>query len=71
MTFGYEGEETVLDGVDFVVEAGETVALVSATGAGKSTLPKLLLWLYDVDDGAVRVEATTWPCRISGSRSAT
>jgi len=56
VTFGYEGEETVLDGVDFVVEAGETVALVSATGAGKSTLAKLLLWLYDVDDGAVRVD---------------
>ena len=43
MTFGYEGGETVLDGVDSLVEAGETVALVSATKAGKSTLAKLLL----------------------------
>jgi ATP-binding cassette subfamily B protein len=56
VTFGYEGEGTVLDGIDFGVEAGETVALVGATGAGKSTVAKLLLRLYDVDDGAVRVD---------------
>jgi ATP-binding cassette subfamily B protein len=54
--FAYEGEETVLDGVDVEVEAGETVALVGATGAGKSTVAKLLLRLYDVDDGAIRVD---------------
>jgi len=36
--------------------SGETVALVGATGAGKSTVAKLLLRLYDVDDGAVRVD---------------
>jgi ATP-binding cassette subfamily B protein len=56
VTFGYEGEGTVLDGVDFEVEAGETVALIGPTGAGKSTVAKLLLRLYDVDDGAVRVD---------------
>ncbi|VTT86249.1 Transport ATP-binding protein CydC [Halorubrum sp. DM2] len=56
VTFGYEGEETVLDGVDFAVEAGETVALVGSTGAGKSTVAKLLLRLYDVNEGAVRVD---------------
>ncbi|MEY7849965.1 ABC transporter ATP-binding protein [Natrarchaeobius sp. A-rgal3] len=56
VTFGYEGEETVLDGVDFEVDAGETVALVGSTGAGKSTVAKLLLRLYDINDGAVRVD---------------
>jgi len=54
--FAYEGEETILDGIDCSVEAGETVALVGATGAGKSTVARLLLRLYDVDDGAVRVD---------------
>ena len=54
--FAYEGEETVLDGVDVEVEAGKTVALVGATGAGKSTVAKLLLRLYDVDDGAICVD---------------
>jgi ATP-binding cassette subfamily B protein len=51
VTFGYEGEGRVLDGVDFTVEAGETVALVGPTGAGKSTVAKLLLRLYDVGAG--------------------
>ena len=62
VTFGYEGEETVLDGVDFAVESGETVALVGATGAGKSTVAKLLLRLYDVDGSEA-------PVRRSESRS--
>ncbi|AUV80667.1 multidrug ABC transporter ATP-binding protein [Salinigranum rubrum] len=56
VTFGYDGGATVLDGVDFAVDAGETVALVGPTGAGKSTVAKLLLRLYDVTDGAVRVD---------------
>ncbi|WP_435064014.1 ABC transporter ATP-binding protein [Halobaculum sp. EA56] len=55
--FSYEGEDDpVLRDVDFAVDPGETVALVGPTGAGKSTLLKLLLRLYDVDDGAVRVD---------------
>ena len=48
--------ETVLRDVSFTVEPGETVALVGPTGAGKSTLVKLLLRLYDPDRGAVRVD---------------
>ncbi|WP_254839110.1 ABC transporter ATP-binding protein [Natronomonas marina] len=48
--------EVVLDGVDLSVEPGETVAIVGPTGAGKSTVAKLLLRLYDATDGAVRVD---------------
>jgi ATP-binding cassette subfamily B protein len=48
--------ERVIDGVSFVAEPGETVALVGPTGAGKSTVAKLLLRLYDVTEGAVRVD---------------
>ena len=51
-----DAEEEVLSGVSFTADPGDTVALVGPTGAGKSTLLKLLLRLYDVTDGAVRVD---------------
>ena len=65
VSFGYpenalvdpeDAEEDVLRGVSFAADPGDTVALVGPTGAGKSTLLKLLLRLYDVTDGAVRVD---------------
>jgi ATP-binding cassette subfamily B protein len=56
VTFAYDDGETVLDGVDIDADPGETVAIVGPTGAGKSTVAKLLLRLYDVTDGAVRVD---------------
>jgi ATP-binding cassette subfamily B protein len=55
VTFGYE-DEVVIDDVSFAIDGGETLALVGPTGAGKSTVLKLLLRLYDVDEGAVRVD---------------
>jgi ATP-binding cassette subfamily B protein len=45
-----------LRGIDLYIEAGETVALVGQTGAGKSTVMKLLARFYDPDQGAVRVD---------------
>jgi ATP-binding cassette subfamily B protein len=53
--FAY-ADETILTGIDFAVEGGTTVGVVGPTGAGKSTLLKLLPRLYDVDDGAVRID---------------
>jgi len=55
VSFGYD-EEMIIEDVDFTVEGGDTLALVGPTGAGKSTVLKLLLRLYDVDDGAVRLD---------------
>ena len=55
VTFGYD-EETIVRDLDFSVSGGETLALVGPTGAGKSTVLKLLLRMYDVDEGAVRID---------------
>jgi ATP-binding cassette subfamily B protein len=51
--FGHEGDRPVLDGLDLHVAPGESVALVGATGSGKSTVAGLLARLYDADDGRV------------------
>jgi ABC-type multidrug transport system fused ATPase/permease subunit len=55
VTFGYD-EEPVLRDVELDVEAGKTIALVGPTGAGKSTIARLLARLYDVDKGTVRID---------------
>ena len=58
--FEYEKMNPVLIDVDFKVKAGETVAILGATGSGKSTLMHLLQRLYDVDEGrgAIRIGGT-------------
>ncbi|WP_010229526.1 MULTISPECIES: ABC transporter ATP-binding protein [unclassified Pseudonocardia] len=57
VTFRYPGVDTpALDDVSLRVAGGETVALVGATGAGKSTLIKLLARFYDTGEGQVRVD---------------
>ncbi|MFH1765852.1 MAG: ABC transporter ATP-binding protein [Gemmatimonadota bacterium] len=55
VTFGYDGNgaEPVLAGVSFVAEPGETVAIVGATGSGKSTLIHLIPRFYDVTGGRI------------------
>ncbi len=55
VTFGY-GYGPVLHDVDLAVQAGETIALVGPTGAGKSTLARLLARLYDVGEGVVSID---------------
>lgn len=55
VSFAYE-DEAILSDIDFTVEPGETVGVVGPTGAGKTTILKLLLRLYDADTGAVRID---------------
>ncbi|MGW5343967.1 ABC transporter transmembrane domain-containing protein [Streptomyces sp. HUAS TT3] len=55
VVFGYDPERPVLDGFSLTVAAGETVAVVGASGSGKSTVSLLLPRFYDADAGTVRV----------------
>lgn len=55
VAFGYREGDRVLHDVDFTLNAGETVAVVGPTGAGKTSIISLLLRLYDIDEGAIHV----------------
>lgn len=54
--FAYSSEIPVLRDVSLVIEAGQTVALVGPTGAGKSTIANLVARFYDVSDGSVKID---------------
>ena len=57
--FSYRPNDPVLKGVSFKIEPGERVAVIGATGSGKTTTIKLMSRFYDVDSGVVRVGAGT------------
>ncbi|HEY4333755.1 MAG TPA: ABC transporter ATP-binding protein, partial [Ilumatobacteraceae bacterium] len=54
--FGYDPERLVLDGFDVQIPAGTSVAVVGATGSGKSTITRLMLRFYDVIDGGIEID---------------
>ncbi|MEL6384021.1 MAG: ABC transporter ATP-binding protein [Cyanobacteria bacterium J06626_18] len=56
VSFGYKPNEYVLKNLDFTIRPGEKVALVGPTGAGKSSIIRLLCRLYDVNQGAIQLD---------------
>ncbi len=54
--FSYTKERKIIDKVSFEVEAGQCLGIVGHSGAGKSTLANLLIRLYDVTDGEIRID---------------
>ncbi len=55
VSFSYDGEGSVLHDINMTIHAGEKIAIVGYNGAGKTTLTKLLMRLYDVSSGCIRV----------------
>lgn len=56
VTFGYDGEKKTLDGINLSIRAGETIAFVGPSGAGKTTLCSLLPRFYDCDAGSITID---------------
>ncbi|WP_409967498.1 ABC transporter ATP-binding protein [Bengtsoniella intestinalis] len=57
VSFSYaDGDEKVLDSISFCIKKGETAAFIGATGSGKSTIAKLILRYYDVDEGEILID---------------
>jgi ATP-binding cassette subfamily B protein len=55
VTFGYKPEEPILKNIQLTIPQGHTVGIAGPTGSGKTTLIKLLLRLYDVQEGAIKL----------------
>ena len=56
VTFGYEENKTVLNGISLYAKAGQKIAFVGSTGAGKTTITNLINRFYDVPDGKIRYD---------------
>ena len=56
VNFAYEDGKNILDGFDLKLPEGQITAIVGPTGAGKSTLIRLIPRLYDIDSGAIRID---------------
>ena len=83
--FGYNPEKPVIKDFSAVIKPGQKVAIVGPTGAGKTTMVKLLMRFYDVNSGAIKVDGhgypriqpagpaltcSAWCCRIPGCLTA-
>ncbi len=54
--FGYRPDREILKGISFYVPIGKKLAIVGPTGAGKSTISRLMFRFYDVNEGAIRID---------------
>lgn len=58
VSFAYNNNEMVLNGIDLIVSKNQSVAIVGATGSGKSTIVKLLMKQYPYENGSIKIDDT-------------
>ncbi len=58
VSFSYTPNEKIIKNLSFDVKKGQKVAIVGETGAGKTTIVKLLMRFYDIDDGSIKIDGT-------------
>ena len=58
MSFSYTPNEKIIKNLSFDVKKGQKVAIVGETGAGKTTIVKLLMRFYDIDSGSIKIDGT-------------
>lgn len=56
VSFGYEPDQLILENINLQIRAGETIAIVGPTGAGKTTICSLIPRFYDVTDGSITID---------------
>lgn len=56
VSFGYTKDKTIINNFSASINAGQKVAIVGPTGAGKSTIIKLLMRFYDIDSGSIKID---------------
>lgn len=56
VSFGYTPDEKIIKNMSFSVKKGQKVAIVGETGAGKTTIVKLLMRFYDIDSGSIKID---------------
>ncbi len=59
--FSYDPKKPLIEDLSFEVKAGETVAIVGPTGAGKTTLINLLMRFYDINSGRILIDGVNTP----------
>ncbi|AFE49027.1 ABCB family ABC transporter ATP-binding protein/permease [Rickettsia prowazekii] len=56
VSFAYNKERTILHNITFTIESGKTIAVVGSSGAGKSTISRLLFRFYDINSGSIIID---------------